>query len=478
MMKKSISRQIAEFAINLTYEDLPGEVINEVKRYLYDSIGCAYGGYHTKDVNILRDIYKDMAGKEEATLIGFGDKMPAVNATLVNSLMIRALDFNDIYWKEDPSHPSDIIPSALSVGELAGTSMRDVIVAIVLAYEFEQRLCLFATPGVRERKWHHATLTQFVSPIVAGKLLGLNEDQMVNAIGISGCHNHTIGCPTAGKLTMMKNTVDPMAVQSGVFAALMAQKGYSGTEAVFEGKEGLMDTFLGYNVKEQKVEEVKMQGRDGFSNWGWNINALVGRLGETYKIMECGMKAFPTEALTHTHLSATLNVVTKNNISYDQIETVTLTTLAQAYDILFDPHKYRPESRETADHSLPYCIAVALVDHKITTQSFSDEKLKDPRIREVIDKIKGEPSKEFEAMFPAKQPSKAVVKTKDGKEYSEYLEYPKGDPREPMTIEDLDNKFGALSSELLSEEKQKEIKNMIFNCDDLTAKDFMSKLVV
>jgi 2-methylcitrate dehydratase len=478
MMKKSISRQIAEFAINLTYEDLPGEVINEVKRYLYDSIGCAYGGYHTKDVNILRDIYKDMAGKEEATLIGFGDKMPAVNATLVNSLMIRALDFNDIYWKEDPSHPSDIIPSALSVGELAGTSMRDVIVAIVLAYEFEQRLCLFATPGVRERKWHHATLTQFVSPIVAGKLLGLNEDQMVNAIGISGCHNHTIGCPTAGKLTMMKNTVDPMAVQSGVFAALMAQKGYSGTEAVFEGKEGLMDTFLGYNVKEQKVEEVKMQGRDGFSNWGWNINALVGGLGETYKIMECGMKAFPTEALTHTHLSATLNVVTKNNISYDQIETVTLTTLAQAYDILFDPHKYRPESRETADHSLPYCIAVALVDHKITTQSFSDEKLKDPRIREVIDKIKGEPSKEFEAMFPAKQPSKAVVKTKDGKEYSEYLEYPKGDPREPMTIEDLDNKFGALSSELLSEEKQKEIKNMIFNCDDLTAKDFMSKLVV
>ena len=196
------------------------KLFNEVKRYLYDSIGCAYGGYHTKDVNILRDIYKDMAGKEEATLIGFGEKIPAVNATLVNSLMIRALDFNDIYWKEDPSHPSDLIPAALSVGEMVGASMKEVITAIVLAYEFEQRLCLFATPGVRERKWHHATLTQFVSPIVAGKMLGLTEDQMVNAIGISGSHNHTIGCPTAGKLTMMKNTVDPMAVQSGVFAAL------------------------------------------------------------------------------------------------------------------------------------------------------------------------------------------------------------------------------------------------------------------
>ncbi|MCH8171035.1 MAG: MmgE/PrpD family protein, partial [Bacteroidetes bacterium] len=158
-MEKSISRQIAEFTIKLRYEDLPTEVVHEVKRYLYDSIGCAYGGYHTKDLNILRDIYKNMGGKEEATLIGFGEKIPAVNATLVNSLMIRALDFNDIYWKEDPSHPSDLIPAALSVGELVDATMKDVIVAIVLAYEFEQRLCEFAVPGIRERKWHHATLT-------------------------------------------------------------------------------------------------------------------------------------------------------------------------------------------------------------------------------------------------------------------------------------------------------------------------------
>ena len=419
-----------------------------------------------------------MEGKPEATLIGFGDKLPAVNVTLVNSLMIRALDFNDIYWKEDPSHPSDLIPAALAVGELVNASMEDVITAIVLAYEFEQRLCEFAVPGIRERKWHHATLTQFVSPIVAGKLLGLTVDQMVNAIGISGSHNHTIGCPTAGKLTMMKNTVDPMAVQSGVFAALMAQKGYSGTEAVFEGKEGFMDCFFGYNTKEQKIDAVKMKGRDAVTEWKWNIEELIGGLGEKYKIMECGMKAFPTEALTHTHISAVLNVVTKNNITYDQIESVTLTTLAQAYDILFDPHKYRPESRETADHSLPYCIACALVDHKITTQSFSDEKMKDPKIWEVIDKIKGEPSTEFEKMFPAKQPSKAVIKTKDGKEFSEYLEYPKGDPREPMTIEDLDNKFNSLSSNILSSSKQKEVKETIFNCEKLSAQEFMKALII
>jgi 2-methylcitrate dehydratase len=477
-MEKSISRIISEFAVNLKYEDLPKEVIHEVKRYLYDSVGCAYGAYSTKDVKMIRDLCKEMGGTPEATLIGTGDKMPAVNATLVNSLMIRSLDFNDIYWKEDPSHPSDIIPAALAVAEKTGASMKEVIVAIVLAYEFEQRLCLFAKPGVRERKWHHGTLTQFVSPIVAGKVLGLTVDQMVMAIGINGSHNHTIGCPTAGKLTMMKNTVDPMAVQAGVFAAFMALKGYSGTEKVFEGKEGFMDCFGGWNSKEEKIKPVKMQGRDGESEWSWDIEALIGGLGKSWKILECSMKAFPTEALTHTHLSATLKVVTKNNISYDQIESVTLTCIAQAHDILFDPHKYRPESRETADHSLPYCVAAALVDHKITTQSFSDEKLKDPRIWEVIDRIHGTPSLEFEKMFPAKQPSKAVIKTKDGREFSEYLEYPKGDPREPMTMEDLENKFNGLSSPVLNEKRMKEIKDVIFNCENLNAKDFMSKLVV
>ncbi len=453
---KTVSQQIAEFAVGLKYEALPEKVVNEVKRYLYDSLGCAYGGYHTKDVKIMRDIYRDMGGTAQATVIGYGDRLPAVNVTLVNSLMMRALDFNDIYWKQDPSHPSDIIPAALAVGELVGSSMKDVITAVVLAYEFEQRLCEFAVPGVRERKWHHATLTQFVSPIVAGKLLGLDVDQMVYAIGINGCHNHTIGCPTAGQLTMMKNTVDPMAVQSGVFAALMAKKGYTGTRAVIEGKEGFMQVF----------------GPD------WDLDKLVGGLGKNFKILECSMKAFPTEALTHTHLSTLLKVVRGHDIKYDQIEEVIVTTIARACDILFDPHKYRPTSRETADHSLPYCLAAAMVDHQVTTQSFSDEKLRDPRIWEVIDKIKGEASEEFEKMFPAKQPSRVRVKTKDGRQFEEYLEYPKGDPREPMTMEDLEAKFNGLSAALLKPERQKKMKEMVFACEKMDCRSFMQATVV
>jgi 2-methylcitrate dehydratase len=255
---------------------------------------------------------------------------------------------------------------------------------------------------------------------------------------------------------MMKNTVDPMAVQSGVFAALMAQKGYSGTELVFEGKEGLMDVF----------------GPD------WDLNIMTEGLGESWRILQCSMKAFPTEALTHTHLSATLKVIIGHDIKPDDIEEVRVTSIARAVDILFDPHKYRPESRETADHSLPYCLAAAIVDRKITTDSFSDEKLKDERIWKVIDRIKGEASLEFEKMFPAKQPSKVVVKTVDGNEYEQYLEYPKGDPREPMTMDDLENKFNSLAADRMDADRMKQIQEMIFSCETMSARDFVKQLVL
>ncbi|MFA4839187.1 MAG: MmgE/PrpD family protein [Candidatus Neomarinimicrobiota bacterium] len=453
----TISRKIARFSVQLKYEDLPPAVVNEVKRYLYDSLGCAFGAMKTKDVSAIYRIVQEIGGKPEATVIGFGDRLPATNAALINSLMIRSLDFNDIYWKQDPSHPSDLIPAALAMAERQSKTAKDTIVAIVLAYEFEQRLCEFAVPGVRERKWHHATLTQFVSPIVAGKLLDLSEDQMTNAIGIGGCHNFTIGCPTAGKLTMMKNTVDPMAVQSGVFAALMARESYTGTEAIFEGKEGLMDVF----------------GPD------WDEEKLIGGLGESYRILNCSMKAFPTEALTHTHLTATLQLVKEYDIRPEDIDEVVITTIARACDILFDPHKYEPDSRETADHSLPYCIAVAIVDRQVTVNSFSDEKLKDRRIRDVIRKIKGVASVEFEKMFPAKQPSKVVIRTKDGKTVSQYLEYPKGDPREPMTDEDITVKFNALSAAVFAKNRQDEIRDAVWRFETFeTVADFMNLLKV
>ncbi len=136
--------------------------------------------------------------------------MDPVSASLANALMVRVMDYNDIYWQQDPSHPSDIIPAAMALGETSRWFReRPHSSGIVLGHEFEMRLCEAAFPGIRERGWHHATLTAFVSPIVAGRMLGLPWEKIQHAIGISASRHATLGAVTAGKLTMMKNTVDP-----------------------------------------------------------------------------------------------------------------------------------------------------------------------------------------------------------------------------------------------------------------------------
>ena len=181
-----------------------------------------------------------LGGTPEATLIGTGDRTNAANAALMNSLLVRALDYNDIYWEQDPSHPSDIIFGAMSPGRGRGQGRAArPWSAIMIAYELELRWCLACFPGVREVGWHHATLTQFVSPFVAGRIYGLNIDQMVAAAGISGSSHFTLGGVVAGHLTNMKNTADPLATQAGVLAAQMARRGLRGSGGGHRGQGGL-----------------------------------------------------------------------------------------------------------------------------------------------------------------------------------------------------------------------------------------------
>src|ERR1700704_6146874 len=363
--KETITATMSRWAASLEYKQLSQDAVYQAKRFLLDSVGCALGGYQQHDVIIALEVLKEIAGRGSATVIGNCQKMDAVSASLANALMIRCMDYNDIYWKQDPSHPSDIFPAALACCERAKSDGKELIVGLVLGHEFEMRFCEAAFPGIRERGWHHATLTAFVSPIVAGRALHLDWEQIQHAIGISASRHATLGAVTAGKLTMMKNTVDPMATQSGVLAALMAEKGYTGPEHVIDGKEGLTHVF----------------GPE------WKLNILTDGLGDSWRITQCGMKAFPTEALTHTPISAVLDLVTEHDLKPVDVAKIRIQSLARAADILSDPSKYDPRSKETADHSLPYVIAAALVDRQVTPAQFTMEKIMNPAIRAQLKKI-------------------------------------------------------------------------------------------
>ncbi len=441
--KPTITAHMSEWAANLKFEDLSPEAIYQAKRYLLDSIGCALGGYQQHDVKIALDVMQEIAGPGPCTVIGTGERLDAVSASLLNGLMIRCMDYNDIYWKQDPSHPSDIFPAAMAGAERSKSGGKELIVGLVLGHEFEMRLCEAAFPGIRERGWHHATLTAFVSPIVAGRMLHLSPEQIQHAIGISASARVTLGAVTAGKLTMMKNTVDPQATQSGVFAALLAEKGYTGPEHVIDGKEGLVHCF----------------GPD------WKLNLLTDGLGESWRITQCGMKAFPTEALTHTPISAVLGIVKDQDLKPEEILEVHVRTTSRGADILSDPSKYDPHTKETADHSLPYVLAAAIAERQVTPLQFEMRKIVDPRIREQLHKIVVVADPEIEKVFPALQRVIVKITTTDGRSFEKQLDYPKGDPRNPLTDREVEEKFEALSEPVLSAAAQQCIVDATWNLD-------------
>src|SRR6266404_8271518 len=210
--KRLLSYIIAEWACSLKYEHLSPQAIQAAKLFWFDSIGCALGGSQQDDAKILLKHYRVMSGGPArgsgATAFVSGFKTNPVDAAFLNGHMIRAMDYNDIYWKADPCHPSDLIAAPLALCESEGLSGQDLILATIIAYEIEMRLCEIGRPGVREYGWHHATLSAFAAPVAAGRMLNLTPDQMVSAIGISAARTFCPGAVTAGKLTNMKNTVD------------------------------------------------------------------------------------------------------------------------------------------------------------------------------------------------------------------------------------------------------------------------------
>ena len=453
----TVTRTISDWASQVRFEDLTPEVVREAKRFLMDSIGCALGGAQQHDVHIARKVLGELAGTGNCRVLVTGEQWDPVSASLLNALMIRVMDYNDIYWQQDPCHPSDIIPAAMAGAERAGGSGRDLLVGIALAYEFEQRLCEVSYPGIREIGWHHATLTAAAAPIAAARMLGLDAEKMQHAIGISASRHCTPGSVTAGKLTMMKNTVDPMATQSGVLAALLAEQGYTGPEHVLDGKEGFSHVF----------------------DTEWKFNILTDGLGDSWRILKCGMKFFPTEALTHAPISATLDLMTDHDLTPDEVETVTIYSLARAADILADPSKYDPRTKETADHSLPYVIAAAVAERQVTPIQFTDAKIMDPTIRAQLNKVKVIADPAIEAVFPELQRVRVVIRTTDGREVEKQLDYPKGDPRNPLTDAEITGKFKALAAGIASPADVERMQKAINRTEEFeNVRELMEDLVV
>jgi len=442
----SLSGKMAQWALDLKFEDIPEESGWEAKRFLLDSIGCALAAVKNEDMEAMYRFTEKLGGTPEASVIGREYKTNASNAALMNCLLTRAMDYNDIYWEEDPSHPSDLIGTALASGEVNGKNGKEVLEAIIIDYELMLRWCHAAHPGVREIGWHHASLVQFVSPVVAGKLYDLDLEQMVAAVGISSSSHFTLGGVVAGHLTNMKNTAAPLASQAGVIAAMIAREGYSGPVEVFEGKEGVFEV----------IDSVE-----------WRPEWVLKDLGKDFMITKCAYKAFPTEALTHQPISAAMQVCQEHNLTAEDISKILVETTVRGADILSDPSKFKPKTKETADHSLPYVVAAAVADGNVLPSSFSDEKLKDPRIWDLLGKIKVVADPEIDAMFPGVKRARVTISNLAGESFTAQVDNAKGSPLNPMSDDEVVSKFRANAGVVLSKEQQDKVIDLTWRFDEL-----------
>ncbi len=262
---KQITRELAEFAAGLGFDEIPLDAVAAAKRSLLGAIACAFAGFRTRDAEILRGLVREAGGSPEATILVSGDETSALAAALVNAHSIGAAEPGGGGAPgRIPGRSSGILPAALALGEREGRSGRDLVTGMVLGLELQARFLEAAAPVAAGGAWHPATLTAFVAPVVAGKMLDLPVDQIVNAIGISGSRSGALGAAGEGKPTMARAALDALAAQSGVVAALLAERGFTGPEHVIDGPGGLVEAIGGE----------------------WRLGALTDGLGASYRFIE------------------------------------------------------------------------------------------------------------------------------------------------------------------------------------------------
>jgi 2-methylcitrate dehydratase len=447
----TLARTLAEYAARLTYQDLPSDVVHQTKRVLLDTLGCALGGYDSDARKAIEAFIRESGHPEEATVFGSGFRTSSLNATLANGAMVRYLDYNDTAFilqgetYRTGYHPSEVIPLVLALGERQRLSGREAITAIVAGYDLSLSFLEAVTgPGMEKNGWNGDTRGAYIMPLIAGKILGLNETQMENAVGISGSCHAVLGIldTPAEEYTMAKNIRFPFMAYSGTLAAMLARKEFTGPTTVIEGHDGFAESV--------------MRGEYDFSK----VAPSKGK----FAIRETCIKSIIADFSSHGHLTATLTLAREHNLRPEDIVEIRITTSKRCAEHTGDPVKKYPKNKETADHSSYYLTAIAVTDHQIGPAQFRPEKFQDPRVLALIDKVvlQGDPR-----LDKARPAGISEIITKQGNRHQCRVDYPRGHARNPMTDEEIVDKFRSMAKWRMREAEMKRLIETIWGLDEL-----------
>jgi 2-methylcitrate dehydratase len=428
-------------------------VVHEVKRRILDSLGCALGALTAPPSRIARQLAQAVKVPHGATLWGTGHRTLPDLATFANGALVRYLDFNDTYLAKEPAHPSDNIAAILAVGEASRASGKRVIQAVALAYEVQCRLCDAA--ALRPRGWDHVTYGPFSSTLAAAKVMKLSDAQTLQAINLAGVANIALRQTRVGDLSMWKACAFSNAARNGVFAAMLAQRGMTGPSPIFEGEKGFMKLVSG------PLELPLFGGEKGPS-------API-----TFKILDTYIKRYPVEYHAQTAVEAALAIreEMRKVEGVDALAGITDVEIG-SYDVAIeiigrDPEKWHPHTRETADHSFPYCVAVTLMDGQVTLRSFEAKRLADPVLHELIKKVRVVPQPEFVGRYPQAMPTRIIVRTRAGKDYVKQVDYPLGHPKNRMADHEVEDKFRRLAAGKIDRARTEKVIDVVGRLDRL-----------
>ena len=434
---------LSAYVTQLRYEDLPQEVIDQAKRLIVDTVGCALGGYDSEPSRIARAMAGELTSRRPATVMVSGEKTSADLAVFANGVMIRFLDFNDGYTSTGESgHPSDSIAAVLTLSELMKCSGRDAIVATVLAYEVFCRIC--DAVDLKPLGWDHVTVGGMASTAAAARLLGLSRRETGQAFNLGIAPNIALYQTRIGHVSMWKGCAYANASRNAVFAALLAQRGMTGPAPVFEGVGGYFKA-----VTHRPFELAPFGGN-----------------GQPYKIMECSIKRFPLGQYSQTVVEAALQV--RDKVAVSEIEEVQIETVSTAIKLMAgDPDKWAPATRETADHSMPYTVAVALIHGTVEERHFDDAHINDPEIRSLTRRVKAQASEEADRRMPVAMLCKLTVLTRGGARHTAVVEYHKGHYKNPMSRGDVEQKFHKLAAKSLPRERSSALLASLWRLEQL-----------
>lgn len=415
-MAKTVAERLADFALGLKWKDLPDGSVHEAKRRVIDSLACALGAFDSPPAEAARKSAPEVKGEFTANIIGNSAPTTPDLAAFVNGVMVRYLDYNDTYLSKEPAHPSDNIPAALASAEAAHRSGQELITSIIAAYEIQCRLCDAAS--LRSKGWDHVTYGSFSSTAAASMLLGLDRQKTIHALGIAGAASPALRQTRAGELSMWKGCAFANAARNAVFAATLARAGMTGPAPIFEGEFGFFNLVAPF--------ELPGLGKDGF------------------KIMDTYIKHYPAEY----HAQSAIEAAVELNSEIDDIKkisSVEVRTFGAAYEIIGSgEERWRPATRETADHSLPYCVAAALMDGNIVVDTFSEDRIREKRLLDLVAKVRVVKDDELDKLYPEAMPNRVEVRLDTGEILSREVIYPKGHPKNPLTDLEIEDKFRTL----------------------------------